>query len=145
MVSLKFTRISFEFSAEVRETKCAISVGTGWGGSVLLRKKKKKKRRNRSQRIQRRTVCVLQAISRQFIQFASFLGKRKLKSKRKSRNAIEWTRDYSAVGFSAHLRIWIEFKNVGWTKLKFYLYQNEEWLLLNKKRYIFIKYFLRIY
>ena len=35
--------------------------------------------------------------------------------------------------YSAHLSIWIEFKNTGWTKLKFYLYQNEEWLILNKK------------
>ena len=28
--------------------------------------------------------------------------------------------------YSAHQRIWVEFKNVGWTKLKFYFYQNEE-------------------
>ena len=34
--------------------------------------------------------------------------------------------------YSAHLRIWVEFKNVGWTKLKFYLYQNEEWLILSE-------------
>ena len=27
--------------------------------------------------------------------------------------------------FSAHLRIRVEFKNVDWTKLKFYLYQND--------------------
>ena len=46
--------------------------------------------------------------------------------------------------YSAHLWIWVEFKNVGWTKLKFYLYQNKEWLILNKK-YIFVKYLLRIY
>ena len=47
--------------------------------------------------------------------------------------------------YSAHLRIWVEFKNVGWTKLKFYLYQNEEWFILNKKNIFFIKYLLRIY
>ena len=38
---------------------------------------------------------------------------------------------------SAHLRIWVEFKNVGWTKVKFYLYQNEEWIILNKKKVYF--------
>ena len=45
--------------------------------------------------------------------------------------------------YSAHLRIWVEFKNVGWTKLKFYLCQNEEWLILKEKK--IIKYLLRIY
>ena len=39
--------------------------------------------------------------------------------------------------YSAHLRIGVEFKNVGWTKLKFCLYPNEEWLILNNKKYIF--------
>ena len=47
--------------------------------------------------------------------------------------------------YSAHLRIWVEYKNVGWTNLKFYLYQNKELLILNKKKYIFIKYLVRIY
>ena len=37
--------------------------------------------------------------------------------------------------YSAHLRIWVEYKNVGWTNLKFYLYQNKEWSILNKKVY----------
>ena len=30
------------------------------------------------------------------------------------------------LAYSAHLRIWVEFQNVGWTKLKFYFYQNED-------------------
>ena len=37
--------------------------------------------------------------------------------------------------YSAHLRIWVEYKTVGWTNLKFYLYQNKEWLILNTKVY----------
>ena len=47
--------------------------------------------------------------------------------------------------YLAHLRNGVEFKNVDWTKLKFYLYQDEEWFILNKKKSIFIKYLLRIY
>ena len=39
--------------------------------------------------------------------------------------------------YSAHLKILVEFKNVGWSKLKFYLYQNEESLILNKNKKYF--------
>ena len=43
-------------------------------------------------------------------------------------------------------RTLVEFKNIGWTKLKFYLYQNEDWFILNKKKkkniYIYIFFFI---
>ena len=34
--------------------------------------------------------------------------------------------------YSAHIRIWVEFKIVGCTQLQFCLYQNEEWFIPNK-------------
>ena len=76
-----------------------------------------------------------------------FLSRFGLYCKRSIRNS-DWLCECQGTvlsAYSAHLRIWVEFKNVGWTKLKFYLSQNEEWLILNKKKYIFIKYLLHIY